>query len=87
MSGCRASHCAVLSTVNVTDPEIGEKLAGELEGAVESLIALANERGGIDNVTVVILEVNGALQPSRPEERVQETLTTVREFEIGGGSE
>jgi serine/threonine protein phosphatase PrpC len=83
--GDRLLLCSDGLTVNVTDAEIAEKLGGQLEGAVESLIALANERGGIDNVTVVIAEVTGALQPSRPEEKVQETFQTVREFEIGGG--
>ncbi len=85
--GDRVLLCSDGLTVNVTDPEIAEKVGGQLEGAVESLVALANERGGVDNVTVVILEVTGALQPSRLEEPVQETLKTVREFEIGGGAD
>ncbi len=84
--GDRMLLCSDGLTVNVTDLEIADKVGGPLEGAVEALVALANARGGIDNVTVVIIEVTGALQPSHPEERVQETLKTVREFEIGGGS-
>jgi serine/threonine protein phosphatase PrpC len=84
--GDRLLLCSDGLTVNVTDPEIAEKLAGQLDGAVEALIALANQRGGVDNVTVVIVEVTGALAPSHPEEKVQDTLKTIREFEIGGGS-
>jgi len=84
--GDRLLLCSDGLTVNVTDAEIGEKLGGDLEGAIESLIALANERGGIDNVTVVIAEATGALAPSRAEEKVTDTLETFREFEVGGSS-
>lgn len=85
-NGDRVLLCSDGLTVNVTDLEIADKISAQLEGAVESLVTLANERGGVDNVTVVIVEVTGALPPSHPEERVKETLTVVREFEIGGGA-
>ncbi|MCL4499927.1 MAG: hypothetical protein M1335_06785 [Chloroflexi bacterium] len=45
-------------TTGVTDPEIASIIAGEddLDAAARRLIALANQRGGVDNVTVVLFE-------------------------------
>lgn len=49
--------CSDGLTNMVEDSEIAEKIAlGDLQLACESLIDLANERGGLDNITSVILE-------------------------------
>jgi PPM family protein phosphatase len=43
----------------VTDEEIGEAAGGrDLSAACDRLIALANERGGYDNITLAIVRVN-----------------------------
>jgi serine/threonine protein phosphatase PrpC len=55
--------CDGLSNL-VTDPEILEIAAGTpLAEAPERLVALANERGGDDNITVIVVKVDGAGKP------------------------
>jgi protein phosphatase len=52
--------CDGLSNL-VTDPEILEIAGGSPLGeAPEKLVALANERGGDDNITVIVVKVDGA---------------------------
>ena len=52
-----------------------------LEASCERLVALANERGGEDNITAVIAELHGeGLAPPARTERVSLTLHTVEEF-------
>jgi serine/threonine protein phosphatase PrpC len=64
-----------------------EMLAAILEGAsleatCERLVALANERGGQDNITVLIAELHGdGLPPPARAEHMSQTLHTVAEFE------
>lgn len=50
--------CSDGLTRHVTDAEIASIAAGD--GAAERLVALANERGGLDNVTVVTIETSAA---------------------------
>jgi protein phosphatase len=51
--------CDGLSNL-VTEPEILEIAAGApLDEAPERLVALANERGGDDNITVIVVKVDG----------------------------
>jgi protein phosphatase len=51
--------CDGLSNL-VTDPEILEIASGStLDEAPEKLVALANERGGDDNITVIVVKVDG----------------------------
>jgi hypothetical protein len=44
-------------------------------------VALANERGGEDNITVVLAGVGGELPPCRPDEPVADTFEILKEFE------
>jgi PPM family protein phosphatase len=71
----------------VTDGEIEQVLASSLtlNEACTDLVALANERGGRDNITVVAALVSEPLSPPGPNEQVAETLTTLRAFALGEG--
>ncbi|WP_437681137.1 PP2C family protein-serine/threonine phosphatase [Sorangium sp. So ce131] len=53
-----------------------------LEAACERLVALANQRGGEDNITAIVAELygDGLMLPMRGE-KVTQTLHTVAEFE------
>ncbi len=42
-----------------TDDELGEMLSAPPEGAVEELVRFANDRGGRDNVTAVVVRIGG----------------------------
>ena len=42
----------------VSDEQISALLTKELDGAVHALVALANENGGRDNITVAAAEIN-----------------------------
>jgi serine/threonine protein phosphatase PrpC len=46
----------------LSDQEIGEHLAGaeSIEEASRNLIASANDGGGVDNTTVLIVEISAA---------------------------
>ncbi len=51
--------CDGLSNL-VPDPEILQLASGsQLAEAPERLVALANERGGDDNITVIVVKVGG----------------------------
>ena len=54
--------CSDGLTEMVTDREIGEilrRLEGRIEDAAASLVQKANERGGVDNISVVLVRVTG----------------------------
>lgn len=52
-----------------------------VEATCAQLVALANERGGEDNITVIIAELHGdGLTPPARAEHVTETLHTITEF-------
>jgi hypothetical protein len=50
--------------------------SGSLKEACESLIKLANERGGEDNITVMIAQVSGGQLPSTEGQRTTALLTS-----------
>jgi serine/threonine protein phosphatase PrpC len=61
--------CSDGLTRHVEPQEIASTLggsAGDIEGAVEALVALANSRGGEDNVTVVIYAARAVSRLSKP---------------------
>lgn len=62
MPGDQYLLCSDGLTTMLSDAEIGQHLmnADSIEGASRSLIASANEGGGLDNTTVVMVEVEAA---------------------------
>lgn len=81
----RDRDCLVLCsdglTTLVRDEEIRDVVlrSGRPEVATRQLIDLANERGGKDNITVVVAGVGGGLP--RPNESVDETFEVLKTFE------
>jgi protein phosphatase len=69
----------------VSDVEIASVLASNpsLGDACSGLVAMANERGGQDNITVVAAAVTGPLPPPKAGEALDQTLTTLRAFSLG----
>lgn len=68
----------------VKDPEIKLAVLGSktIEEACTKLVALANERGGEDNITVVVAQVDGeGLAPNVEGERVTQTFQVVAKFD------
>jgi serine/threonine protein phosphatase PrpC len=74
--------CSDGLTGRVTDDEIRSTVLGSknLGAACEKLVALANERGGEDNVTVVLAGIGGDLPPADPDERVSRTYEILETF-------
>jgi serine/threonine protein phosphatase PrpC len=74
--------CSDGLTGRVTDDEIRSTVLGSknLGAACERLVALANERGGEDNVTVVLAGIGGDLPPANPDERVSRTYEILETF-------
>lgn len=58
--------CSDGLTTHVRDAEILEYVRGEseLQKACDSLVACANQRGGVDNITVVLVRFEGDHDPS-----------------------
>ncbi len=68
----------------VTDDEIREVLEGARPEAVASqLVDMANERGGGDNITVVVAGIGGGLEPATAKDTVEQTLEVLSTFEPG----
>ena len=70
----------------VNDAEICGVLTSNLsvDAGCAKLVAMANERGGHDNVTVVMARVGEQLPPPGANESVAETLSTLRAYAVGG---
>jgi serine/threonine protein phosphatase PrpC len=83
--GDRLLVCSDGLSSYVTDDEIRGVLEANLslrEGCTK-LVAMANERGGHDNVTVVTALVGAQLPPPRADESVPDTLSTLRAYAVG----
>jgi PPM family protein phosphatase len=71
--------CSDGLTLHVADEEIALILdSSTVEEASDHLVGIAKDRGGQDNVTVVVAGVSGSLPP--PEESLADTLQCLREF-------
>ena len=82
----RDRDCLVLCsdglTVHVSDEEIKEAvLNARPEAAVTKLLELALERGGKDNVTVVVAGIGGELQKPGEDEKAENAVEVIKAFE------
>jgi len=82
----RDRDCFVLCSDGLTgmvhDDEIRDMIlaSGRPEVAAKQLIDLANERGGKDNITVVLAGVGGGLTPPSADETITDTLEVLSSF-------
>ncbi len=74
--------CSDGLTSLVHDEEIRDAILATttLDVACERLVALANERGGTDNITVLLAGVGGDLPAAQREERFSDTYATLASF-------
>lgn len=83
----RRRDCLLLCTDGLsgalTDDELRDVVLASpsLDAACERLVALANERGGKDNITVLLAGVGGDLPPPAPGESIDDTLDVLRSFD------
>ncbi len=86
----RDRDCLVLCsdglTVHVTDDEIRDVVlaSGRPEVATKQLIDLANERGGKDNITVVVAGIGGGLSQPATGETIHDTFQVLTAYEPPG---
>lgn len=82
----RNRDCLILCTDGlwglVGETEIRDVIlaAGTLDAASDRLVALANERGGTDNVTVLLAGVAGDVPEAPRDERISETFDVLKTF-------
>ena len=87
----RDRDCLVLCSDGLTgmlhDDEIRDLVlaSGRPEVAAKQLIDLANERGGKDNITVVIAGVGGSLTRPSADESIKDTFEVLTSFTPPGG--
>ncbi len=74
--------CSDGLTGKVTDDEVRDAIldSRSLDAACDTLVSLANERGGDDNITVVIAGVGGDLPAAGVDERVSRTYEILDSF-------
>jgi serine/threonine protein phosphatase PrpC len=83
----RQRDCFILCsdglTTKVGAVQIRETVLGSpgLDVACARLVALANARGGEDNVTVIVAGVSGDLPPLAPRESLSDTFSVIKEFD------
>jgi protein phosphatase len=71
-AGDQYLFCSDGLTTMLTDEEISDVLAagGDPEAACRVLIERANQKGGLDNITAIVVEVDdGAYTPTPPDEK------------------
>lgn len=74
--------CSDGLTSHVADDEIRDVVTSRRpEQAVAELVQLANDRGGTDNITVVVAGCGGPLESVRPGEKVDETFEVLSTFD------
>ena len=85
--GDRLLVCSDGLSSYVSDAEICAVLTSNdsLHASCAKLVAMANDRGGHDNVTVVAALVSEALAPPGANDSVSATLTTLRAYAVGEG--
>jgi protein phosphatase len=66
----------------VIEPELLEivEKSGSMVAACSTLVDLANERGGEDNITVVVADVSGEDLSKAARDERDETLEIIQEF-------
>jgi serine/threonine protein phosphatase PrpC len=74
--------CSDGLTSQVSDADVRDAIlaTSTLDAACERLVALANERGGADNITVLLAGVGGDLPAVQREERFSDTYRTLVPF-------
>jgi serine/threonine protein phosphatase PrpC len=82
----RDRDCLVLCsdglTVHVSDDEIRDKVLGARpETAVQQLLDLALERGGKDNVTIVVAGIGGELKQPAEDEKAENAIEVIKAFD------
>jgi len=83
----RQRDCFILCSDGLSNKMDAEELkrtiltSPNLPQACTRLVALANERGGDDNITVIVAGVGGELPPCRADEPVADTFEILKEFE------
>jgi len=83
----RHKDCFVLCSDGLSNKvhtdEVRDVILGarKLDEACARLVELAKERGGEDNITVVVAGVSGDLPPLRPGETIDDTLQVLQEFD------
>lgn len=83
----RQGDCLLLCTDGLSGPlrpeELHEVVSASrgLDVACDQLVSIANERGGKDNITVLLASVNGDLPVPAPGERIEDTLDILRTFD------
>ena len=84
----RSRDCFLLCsdglTGAVTDDEIRATVlqSPRLDAACDALVQLANDRGGKDNITIVVAGVGGELSPARTAEPVSKTFEILESFDM-----
>jgi serine/threonine protein phosphatase PrpC len=86
--GDRVLLCSDGLTGHVNDAEIAQVLGSgvALADACTELVAMANSRGGKDNVTLLTAEVIAPSSPAGVDDTVESMIATTRAFALGEGS-
>ncbi len=82
--GDRLLLCSDGLTLHLEASDIVDVLGATLllDEACTKLVALAKERGGQDNVTVVAAEIEGAVPDVEPGEEIEDCVETLRAFSV-----